>query len=147
MPRGFFFLFALLISGAHAADDAARREVLAAEKARTRAMLAGDRAALGSITSDDYTHVDSNGRARDKARFLELLARADRRFETIGVDESTVRIYGDTAVVTGRYHNAVRTPDGVQPTKHARFTRVYVRQGGAWRNVAHQATEISQAER
>jgi hypothetical protein len=53
-----------------------------------------------------------------------------------------VRLYGDTAVVTGRYQNVVCTPQGEQPPKHARFIRVYVRRSGRWQNVAHQATGI-----
>ncbi len=79
---------------------------------------------------------------RTKAQFLALLARPDFRFVRWTIDENVVRVYGDTAVVTGHYRNVTATADGEQPEKRARHLRVWVLRDGAWRNVAHQATAI-----
>jgi len=124
-------------------DDVA--EILALEARRSRALVEGDVATLDEITAEDYTHVETSGGVRDKAGFLGILARPGVRFTSWVIEENTVRIYGDTAVVNGRYHNTLRTPDGEQPPKHARHIRVYVRQGGRWLNVAHQATALAGA--
>ena len=119
--------------------------ILALEAERCRALVDADVAALDRIAAEDYTHVETGGGARDKAGFLAILARPGVRFTSWVIEENSVRVYGDTAVVTGRYHNTVRTPAGEQPPKHARHIRVYVRRDGRWQNVAHQATLIASA--
>jgi len=117
-------------------------EVLAVEAMRVRALLNADLAVLDRITARDYVHVDSNGRRRSKTEFLDGLARSEFRFESLAIDENHVRIAGPVAIVTGCYHNEIRTREGLQPVKHARHIRVYVKDGGLWRNIAHQATQI-----
>lgn len=117
-------------------------QVLAVEAMRVRALLNADIALLDRITAQDYVHVESNGRRRSKTEFLDGLARSEYRFESFVIDENRVRIVGPVAIVTGCYHNDIRTREGLQPTKYARHIRVYVKDGGLWRNVAHQATQI-----
>jgi len=119
--------------------------ILALEAERCRALVAADVTALDRLTAEDYTHVETGGGVRDKAGFLAILSRPGMRFTSWVIDENCVRIYGDTAVVTGRYHNTVRTSAGEQPPKQARHIRVYVRRDGRWQNVAHQATLIAAA--
>jgi hypothetical protein len=123
-------------------DDGIADEVLAADARRIAALVAGDITTVDSLTADDYTHVETGGSVRDKTQFLAQLARADFRFVSWTIDENHVRIYGDVAVVSGRYRNVVRTAAGEQPEKRARHLRVWVRRDGAWRNVAHQATRL-----
>ncbi len=123
-------------------DQEARAAVLALEETRARAMVSADIVTLDRITADDYTHIESSGSIRNKAQFLATVARPDYRFDSFVIDENNVRVYDTTAVVTGRYHNAIRTPEGLQPVKHARHMRVWVQREGRWRNVAHQATAV-----
>jgi hypothetical protein len=117
-------------------------EVLAADARRIDALVAADLATLDELTAEDYTHVETNGGLRDKAQFLALLGQPGLRFVSWTIDENHVRIFGDVALVSGRYRNVVQTAAGVQPEKHARHLRVWVRRDGAWRNVAHQATRL-----
>jgi ketosteroid isomerase-like protein len=118
-------------------------QVLAVDAERCRALLAKDVATLERITADDYTHVETNGGIRSKAQFLSLMGNPDLVFTSWVIEENHVRVYGATAVVTGRYHNTVRTAAGEQPPKHARHIRVYRRSAdGSWQNVAHQATRL-----
>lgn len=123
-------------------DQLEVEQVLAVEAARVQALLNADIATLDEITAQDYVHIDSNGRRRSKTEFLDGLARSEYRFESFVIDENSVRIIGPVAIVTGRYHNDIRTREGLQPTKYARHIRVYVKNDGLWRNVAHQATRI-----
>lgn len=126
------------------ADDSLRDEVLAADALRISAMLEADVATLSRIISEDYIHVQSKGDLRNKQQFLGGLQAAQFRFDSFVVDENHVALHGDIAIVTGRYHNVVRTAAGPGPVKHARHIRVYVRRNGAWINTVHQATEIAQ---
>lgn len=131
------------LRGARAASSAhgAVAQVLAVESVRARAMVVGDLAVLNDITSNDYVHVESTGRVRTKAEFLDGFRRGEYAFESFVIDENRVDLYGDTAVVSGRYHTVIRTQQGTQPRKDARHLRVYVLRNGVWSNVAHQATE------
>jgi ketosteroid isomerase-like protein len=123
-------------------DGADVEQVLAVEAMRVRALLNADIAALDQITAQDYVHVETNGRRRSKTEFLNGLAQSEYRFESFVIDENHVRIAGPVAIVTGCYHNEIRTRKGLQPTKYARHIRVYMRDNGLWRNIAHQATQI-----
>ncbi len=117
-------------------------EVLAVDAERCLALVEKDIATLAWITADDYTHTETSGHERNKAEFLAFMAQPDLRFTSWVIEENRVRVYGDMAVVTGRYHNTVHTAAGKQPPKYARHLRVYVRRDGRWQNVAHQATRV-----
>ena len=57
------------------------------------------------------------------------------------IDEVLVRLFGDTAVVTGRSRVGVAgaTPGEVT----LRFTDVFVRRAGSWQVVASHATRVA----
>jgi len=121
------------------------REVLLIDDQRARALVAADIPFLDRITADEYTHVESSGTLRTKQQFIAGLRDGAFRFRSFDIDENHAVVYGDTVVVTGLYHNVVVTGATVQPVKHARHLRVYVRRNGTWVNVAHQATQIPPA--
>ena len=117
--------------------------VAAVEQRRIDALIASDINALEEIIDEHCTHIESNGTARTKAAFLEDVAQREFSFDLFAIDENQIRIFGDTAVVAGTYHNVVRVRGTPHPVKHARHLRVYVNRGGSWKLVAHQATEIA----
>lgn len=139
-------LLCLAVCRMSAAEEDERKIVLELDSLRAKALVDKDIATLDRIIADDYTHVESSGNARSKRELLESLRRSDYHFKSFVIDANRVRIYGDTAVVTGRYHNEIVTSKGLQPVKYARHLRVYVRRDGTWRNVAHQATESARIE-
>ena len=118
-------------------------ELLRIDLQRAKSLVDADIAFLDQITGANYVHVESTGKLRTKREFLETVAQPDFRFEEFVIDENNVQLYGEIAVLTGRYHNKIRTDLGFRFTKHARHTRVYIFEEGRWLNVAHQATEIS----
>lgn len=119
-----------------------KADVLKVEAVRVRAMLEGDVETLDRITGADYVHVESSGQARTKREFLQGFVNGEYRFRSFVIDESQLNMLGSVAVVTGRYHNVIETPAGVQPVKYARHIRIYALRDGRWVNVAHQATEL-----
>ena len=125
-------------------DEADRREVLALDGRRARAFVEGNADLLDRITAADYTHVETSGVARTKAEFMAERRGGAVRFRSFIIDRNDVRVFGDVAVVTGRYSNQVETAAGLQPVKQARHQRVYVRRDGEWIVVAHQATEVGE---
>ena len=123
-------------------SDTDRRAIAALEELRAAAIVSADTKALAAMTDADYVHVETSGRVRTKQDFLETLRSGPGRFERYDVTENVIRLYGDTAVVTGVFDNAYRTADGHCTAKTARHIRVYVRRAGGWTNVSHQATAL-----
>lgn len=75
-------------------------EVRAAEDRRCAALRAGDAAALAALLSDDLVHIHLNGRVDDRAGYLAGF-RDLYTFRAVRRGDLTIRIYGDTAVMTG----------------------------------------------
>ena len=118
-------------------------EICRIEDYRAEAILACDREGLARMTSDDYLHIDSSGRIRDKTGFLDGLRASGGGYVRYEIFDNVVRVYGATAVVAGMFKNAHRANDGTFLEKCARHVRVYVCEDGRWQNVFHQAFEVA----
>lgn len=121
------------------------REVSQVENERVQALLQQDFAALERIMADECLHVESNGTIRAKAQFIAAFKAGEFAFDSFNIEENSIRIYEETAVVIGRYSNRIRTGGNTLQTKRARHLRVYVKRAGRWQLVAHQATELKEA--
>jgi ketosteroid isomerase-like protein len=126
------------------ATDKAYEEIKKIEEERNQAILAGDAAALERMTSDDYTFITQRGELRTKAEIVNGFKTGSFRYGAREVSDLTIRVYGDTAVVTGR---AVQkgTEDSRDYSGENRFTRVYVKRGGRWVTVALQVTLVAKS--
>ena len=100
---------------------------------------------LERIMADDCVHVESTGTIRTKAQFMAAFKAGEFAFEIFTLEENRVRLYGETAVVIGRYSNRIRTGGKTLPMKRARHLRVYMKRAGRWQVCAHQATELKEA--
>jgi len=125
----------------HAEDKLAVKQILRLEEDRNRAITSGDAKALEQMTADDYTFITLRGELRTKAEIVSGFRSGSFHYESRRISDLTVRIYGDTAVVTGR-SNQKGQENGKDYSGDYRFTRVYVKQGGAWKTVALQATLV-----
>ena len=127
--------------GASPAASKPEDEIKKLEEARNQAILHSDAAALDRMTSDDYTFITLRGEMRTKSVILKGFASGSFQYESREISDLKVRIYGDTAVVTGR-----SVQKGVENGKDYSgdywFTRVYVKQKGRWLTVALQTTLI-----
>ncbi|HXZ81025.1 MAG TPA: nuclear transport factor 2 family protein [Terriglobales bacterium] len=135
---------AILLSSnvyAAAADQNIQDEIKTLEEARNRAILKGDVAALDRMTSDDYTFITLRGELRTKAEILKGFSSGSFRYESREISDLNVRVYGDTAIVTGRSIQKGQE-NGKDYSGDYRFTRVYVKQNGRWLTVALQTTLI-----
>lgn len=142
IPGGF--TATLLFSAAACAqtvDEQAQLQVRNAEAARSAALVSADIESLKAMTADDYIHVESNGKLRNREEFLQGLIDSDYRFQSFIIDRMHINIQRDIAIATGDYHNDIITNGTQQPTKYARFTRVWKLEGGRWINLIHQSTE------
>jgi uncharacterized protein (TIGR02246 family) len=123
--------------------QSAENAIAALEQRRIDALMAADINTLNEIIDEQCTHIESNGTPRTKAAFLADVTQREFSFDLFEIEENSIRIFGDTAVVAGTYRNIVRVRGNPNPVKHARHLRVYVNRDGNWKLVAHQATEIA----
>lgn len=113
----------------------AAADVLATERAWIEALRANDAGALDAILADDYALIDDRGRRRTKADDLARARAGTLHFDVYDARELTVRVWGDTAVVTGL--GEVRgTSAGRAFASTFAFTDTFARADGRWRAVA-----------
>ena len=111
------------------------------EKDRAAAVVKGDVATLEALTSDDYMLINANGQVSDKATTMNNIKTGNIKITTNDVSDLKVRVYGSTAVVTGK-SNAKGSINGRELKGPVMFTRVYVKKDGKWQSVAFQQTPI-----
>ena len=117
-------------------SDNAEQEVMQLENERIPALLKGDSAFIERAYADDYIVTGANGVVRDKAQLIADMKSGAQTFESMTNDVAKVRVYGDTAIVTGRntQKGQYKGQPSLSPTA---FTRVYVRRDGRWQLVAN----------
>ena len=119
------------------------RDIKRLEEARNQAVLDGDVATLDRMTSDDYTFITLKGELRTKSDILKGFASGSFHYDSRQVSDLKVRVYRDTAIVTGRSVQK-GIENGKDYSGDYRFTRVYVKENGHWSTVALQTTLIRQ---
>jgi hypothetical protein len=116
-------------------DSAALLEL---ERRRLKAMNDSNPDALLELLGDDHVHALANGFVTDKAGAAAGLKSIPRKVEP---RQPTIRIYGDTAVMTGLQINHEQI-DGKPQTIKLFLTQVARRIDGHWNFVSIQATRI-----
>jgi ketosteroid isomerase-like protein len=133
-------------------DLGAEREIRELEAQLSRAVVAGDRGLFDRVLAVDFTHTSHSGQFKTRAEWMAE-DKVDSRqgkpqagkttYEAFDVDDLAVRIYGETAVVTGRSTPKGRTAKGEPIRSQYRFLRVWVKRDGHWQVVAFQGTRIA----
>ena len=118
-------------------ETSVEREIKSLEEARNHAVLHGDVMALDRMTSDNYTFITLRGELRTKSDILKGFASGSFHYESRQISDLKVRVYGDTAIVTGRSVQK-GMENGKNYSGDYRFTRVYVKEKGRWLTVALQ---------
>src|SRR5689334_1097717 len=106
------------------------------DRERIQAQISADRAALDRIYADDFIGIGPSGTVRTKPQVLSDFTSGTLKFQSIDIDDVQVRIYGNTAVETGRSTMHGQDKNKTVPVDN-RFTRVWVKQSGRWRLVAN----------
>jgi ketosteroid isomerase-like protein len=121
------------------AQDSDSARVLALETLWNQAEVAKDAAALDHLLADDFTYVDIDGSLQNKVEFLDGIKHPVEHIEIIGNDSVKARVYRDTVIVNGTYHEK-GTLNGKAYVHYGRFTDTWVRQGSSWMCVASHST-------
>ena len=116
-----------------------RRAVAALDTEYQRAVKNNDAATMGRILADDFVVIEGNGRVWTKADLLESARNGKTHYEHQEDSEQTVRVWGDTAVVTAKLW-ASGLEDGERVDYTEWFSDTYVRTPKGWKYVFGQAS-------
>ncbi len=94
---------------------------------------------MGRILADDFVLIGSKGKVFTKGDLLAEARRGNVVYEYQRDSEQTVRLWGDTAVITALLE-AKGTEDGEPFDYKLWFSDTYVRTSNGWRYVLGQAS-------
>jgi ketosteroid isomerase-like protein len=138
MKKWILFLLSAAILCAANPDPKTEKEIMATMDAYKQALLKRDPAALSKVLSDDLTYTHSSNLHQDKAAVLKALS-GNSFQEAIDFKDLKVRVYGNTAVVSGDVDFTNNTA-GVVSVAKLNITHVLVKGSQGWQMVARQAT-------
>ena len=116
-------------------------ELLKLEKEFARAIVKNDAEAIEQFLADDWVIIDPDGGVIDKSRFLGVIKSGTLTHEMMESDDVWVRIYGDTALVSGLTRTKGKFM-GQEFSTQERATDVFVMQNGRWQCVFSQLTRF-----
>ena len=106
------------------------------------AHVQGDAATLARIFADDLVVVVPGMRPLTKMDSLGMFKVGGMKFDRYESSDTQSRVYGDTAIVTGRIRRT-RTITGRTMEDDWRFTKVYLRRAGGWQVVSFHASNVA----
>ena len=118
------------------ATTSAEQAVQQQDQERIRAQITADSVALRRIYADDFLGIGPTGVVRNKAEVIADFTTHALTYQSITTAEVRVRVYGHTAVETGR-STMVGQDRGKPVPRDNRFTRVWVMTAGRWQLVAN----------
>jgi uncharacterized protein (TIGR02246 family) len=98
-----------------------------------------DPAAFEKLVADDWIALGPDGKSQTMAERAAEIKTAHIVSATLGVMK--VRVFGDTAVVTGTDDEITMT-DGKKASDHYVWTDVFLKRNGKWLAVASQTAQI-----
>ena len=105
--------------------------------------LRGDRAAFDRIVADDFTGTDESAKVRSKTQERELVQTTPSPAGvTLTNEDVKARIYGDTAIITGRIVSKVQNGGSASINFQSRFTDTFLKRQGRWQVVARHYSRI-----
>ena len=101
-----------------------------------------DVAFIDSVLAEEFVSTYGDGTRADRAKELKLAAEFNQQIDSSTLDEFTVKVYGDTAVVWFTQH-MVGPSKGQRLEVTYRYIDVFVMRDGRWQCVASQSTKVT----
>ena len=108
------------------------------------AIVRKDEKAIAANMADDFRMIDGYGNVSAKRSFVADIVDPKLSIDPYSVEEFDVRVYGDTALLSGRTH-MTGSHDGKPFESNYRYIDIYVRRNGTWKIVSVQITKLAAA--
>ena len=141
MNKWFMVLLSTAILSAAGVDSKGEKDVLGAMDAWKQATIKKDGAALEKLLHADLTYSHSSGKTQTKKDVLDQVTKGPGTVDAIDFSETTVRIYGKTALVKGIV-DITGTTGGKTTKSHLSILHVWIKDGQGWQMVGRQATKL-----
>jgi hypothetical protein len=115
------------------------QEVLAAMEVYRNAMVTRDGVALEKVLGSDLAYVHSGGEVETKQDVIDAIVKVKTVVEKIEFSGSTVRLYGNTALVRGRV-DLWHSPTNIV---HMNVLHVWIKGASGWQLQSRQATRLA----
>ncbi len=90
---------------------------------------------LASLLDDEFVITFENGNVYGKTGYISFSATSTIKVDVAEMIDVKVRMHGNTAILTGIYHERGKDKDGPYDYRD-RFTDVWMKAGGKWRLIA-----------
>ena len=115
--------------------DAQSSNILALERMWNQAQLTRDVTAIQNLVADRFIDTEWDGSVSNREQFLADIRDPQYQPSVMSTQDMRVDLYGNTAVVTGRYH--IKGVSQGKPYEHnGRFTDTWILFNGSWKCVA-----------
>jgi ketosteroid isomerase-like protein len=134
-----------LLGQAKREKNSVEQTLIEMEQEWSQADIRKDAAALNRILAEDWIGIDFEGTVLTKAQALRGISSGSAALESTVLRDMKVRVYGNTAIVTGtdtekgEYH-------GRDSSGKYLWTDVFVRRNGRWQAVSSQSTKLATPE-
>ena len=129
------------VKAAPADAASVKHELIGLEEAWAKALLTVDVTFLETILAEDYASTDDEGVVSTRAKELANLRSGDFKCAALKTENYTVRLYGDTAIVTGRNTQSAQFK-GKDVSGKFQWTDTWVKRGGRWLCVAGHGSKV-----
>jgi len=119
----------------------AEEELLKLEKEFAEAIVKNDLEGVERLVVDDWIIIGPDGEIVERARFFEVIKSGAMTHDTMESEDFRIRIYGDSAVVTG-ITRAKGKFMGQEFSTQERASDVFVKRDGRWQCVLTHLTRF-----
>jgi ketosteroid isomerase-like protein len=133
---------ALLSFGQATPEVSVEQTLMQLERDWSQASLTKDIDTLNKIMADDWVNIDFQGKVVTKAQTIASLKSGLPATQAAGLGEMKVRVFGDSAIVTGS-DTGKSGSKGKEIIEKYLWTDVFVRRNGRWQAVASQSTKVA----
>ena len=140
--EGLLAALVLPVFGVARADaPSVEQNLMQMERDWTQAGLKKDAASLDKIIADDWVAIGFDGKTVTKAEVMADLKSGASAAQTVELGAMKVRVFGNTAVVTGS-DTEKSTYKGKDSSGKYVWTDVFVMRQGRWQAAASQSTKV-----
>ena len=131
-----------LCTFAQNAPERSEQSLVALEKMWNQAQLMRDSAALERLVGSRFINTEWDGEVSDRKKFLADIKDPLYKPATMSIQDVSVEIYGNTAIVAGVYHTK-GSYDGKAYEHTGRFTDTWIYDYDKWQCVASHTSLIN----
>ena len=143
MKTRFLFFATMLVVAqfTFAAENDAVAAIIALEHKWAEAQNKGDANSVAPLLHENFITTDVGGHSYNKKELLATLKGG--KWESNGISDVKVSVYGDTAIATGAWAGKGIDGDGTHIDRHERWTDTWIQtKAGKWQCVASHASEV-----